>query len=79
MAPNVGNIRDSARISQLNRSGDKGVLELIREDLTIKSDNPMGSFKGSRSSQEVLDYIEGNETINLNRPIGFLKCRRQLA
>ena len=50
MAPNVGNIRDSDRISQLNRSGDKGVLELIREDLTIKSDNPMGSFKGSRSS-----------------------------
>ena len=39
----------------------------------------MGSFEGRINSEEVLDQIKGNEKINLNRPIGFLKGRRQLA
>ena len=47
--------------------------------MTINSDKPMESFEGRRSSQEVLDQVEGNKTIKLNRPIGSLKGRRQLA
>ena len=39
----------------------------------------MGSFEGSISSQKFINQIEGNEIINLNRPIGSFKGRRQLA
>ena len=39
----------------------------------------MGYFEGRRIYQEVLDHIKGNETINLNFPIGSLEGRRQLA
>ena len=35
----------------------------------------MGSFKGRIISQEVIDYIKGGDTINLNRPIGLIKGR----
>ena len=51
---------------------------MIKEDFTINSDKPMGLFEGSRSSQEVLNQIKGNETIKLNHPIELLKGRRQL-
>ena len=39
----------------------------------------MGYFEGRRISQEVIDKIKGNETINLNFPIGSLEGRRQLS
>ena len=39
----------------------------------------MWPFEGRRSSQEVIDQIEENETIKLNLPIGLLEGRRQLA
>ena len=68
-----------ARMRQCNFSNGKELLELIDEYLTINSDKPMGSFKGRRSYPEVPDQIEGNDKINLNRPIGLLKGRIQLA
>ena len=54
-------------------------FELIKEDLTINSDNPMGSFKRRRNSQEFIKQIEENEKINLNHPIGYLDVWIQLA
>ena len=46
--------------------------------MTINSDKPMRSFEGKKSSQGVLEKIEENETINMNRPIGSPKGRIQL-
>ena len=75
----MGKIIESAQISQLNYLSERKVLELIKEDFSINSDKPMGSFEGRRISQEVLNQIEENETINLSCTIWYLEGRRQVA
>ena len=75
----LGKIRESGLISQLNCSSGRGFFELIEEYFTINSCKPIGLFEGRRISQEVIDQIKDNETINFNRSIVLLEGRIQLA
>ena len=46
---------------------------------SLISNKPIGLLEGKRSFKRVFKLIKGNETINLNQPIGFLKGMRPLA